>query len=61
MEKDSQYHVVIKPEKGTKLKFKKEQAPSDSGRLPAHVGTIFKSKEEVKEEIEMKRFKDFLK
>ena len=59
MEKDSQYHVVIKPEKGTKLKFKKEQAPSD--RLPANVGTIFKSKEEVKEEIEMKRFKDFLK
>ena len=58
MEKDSQFHVLIKPEKGTKLKYKKEQAVSD--RLPAHVGTIFKSREEVKEEFERKRFKDFL-
>ena len=62
MEKDSQYHVIIKPEKGTKLKFKKEevkQAATD--RLPAHVGTIFKSRDEVKEEFQVKRFKDFLK
>ena len=62
MEKDSQYHVIIKPEKGTKLKFKKEEAKQTAtDRLPAHVGTIFKSRDEVKEDIEMKRFKDFLK
>jgi hypothetical protein len=62
MEKDSQYYVVIKPEKGTKLKFKKEETKQvATDRLPAHVGTIFKSNEEVKEEFEMKRFKDFLK
>ena len=62
MEKDSQYHVIIKPEKGTKLKFKKEEAKQTAtDRLPAHVGTIFKSRDEVKEDIEMKRFKDFVK
>lgn len=49
-------HVMIKPEKGTKLKYKKEEVKSD--RLPAEIGTIFQSKEEIKEE--RKSFKDFL-
>lgn len=59
MEKSLKYHVVIKPESGSKLKFKKEESGSD--KLPAHIGTIFRSKEEIKEEIELKRLKDFLK
>ena len=48
---------MIKPEKGTKLKFNKEDSKI-SDKLPAHLGTIFKSKEEIKEEI--KSFKDFI-
>jgi hypothetical protein len=56
MEKNA-FHVMIKPEKGTKLKFSKQEAKI-SDRLPAHLGTIFKSKEEIKEEI--KSFKDFI-
>ena len=56
MEKDSKYHVVIKPEQGSKLKYKKDDKGSD--RLPAHVGHIFRSKEEIKEE--RRTLKDFL-
>lgn len=61
MEKDSKYHMFIRPDGGTKLKFNKKDDKKPSDSLPAHIGTIFKSKEEVKEEVEMKRFKDFLK
>ena len=50
-------HVTIKPEKGTKLKYKKDEKASD--RLPENVGHIFQSPEEIKEE--RKTFKDFLK
>lgn len=58
MEK-SRYHVMITPEKGTKLKFRKEEkAPSNV--LPASVGHIFKSPDEIKEEIEFKSFRDYL-
>ena len=49
MEKNDKYHVVIKPTEGSKLKYKKDVKESD--RLPAHVGHIFRSKEEIKEEI----------
>jgi hypothetical protein len=56
MEKNDKYHVVIKPEEGSKLKYKKDVKESD--RLPAHVGHIFRSKEEIKEE--RRSFKDFL-
>lgn len=56
MEKDSKYHVLIKPDKGSKLRFKKDV---ETDKLPAHIGTIFKSKEEIKEE--KRTFKDFLK
>lgn len=58
MNKTPVMHVMIKPEKGTKLKFKKEETKV-SDRLPAEVGTIFQSREEIKEE--RKSFKDFLK
>jgi hypothetical protein len=56
---NSRYHMMIKPEKGTKLKFRKEEAkPRDT--LPANVGHIFKSPEEIKEENEFKTFRDYL-
>lgn len=57
MEKDNKFHVVIKRQEGSKLRFNKDVKESD--RLPAHVGTIFKSREEIKEE--RRSFKDFLK
>ena len=57
MQKDQKTHIVIKPEEGSKLKFKKEERD----RLPSDVGVIFKSKEEVNEEREFMKFKDFLK
>lgn len=57
MENSSKYHVVIKPEEGSKLKYKKEEKKSD--KLPEHIGTIFKSREEIKEE--RRTLKDFLK
>lgn len=57
MEKDPKTHITIKPDQGSKLKFKKEERD----RLPADVGVIFKSKEEVNEEREVMKFKDFLK
>ena len=57
MEKSTTVHVTIKPEKGTKLKYKKDEKASD--RLPENIGHIFQSPEEIKEE--MKSFKDFLK
>jgi len=56
MEKAGKYHVVIKPEQGSKLKYKKDEKGSDT--LPAHVGHIFRSKEEIKEE--RRTLKDFL-
>lgn len=57
MEKDRKYHVVITPEQGSKLKYKKDVKESDT--LPAHIGTIFRSREEIKEE--RRTLKDFLK
>lgn len=57
MKKDLKTHIMIKPEEGSKLKYKKEE----TDRLPADVGVIFKSKEEVKEENEFRSFKEFLK
>lgn len=71
MEKDSKYHVVIKPESGTKLKFSdltkkitKKETPK-SQNLPPEIGFDFQSKDEmngmpaVREERILK-FKDFL-
>jgi hypothetical protein len=57
MEKDPKYHVVIKPSEGSKLKFKKEEKKTD--KLPEHIGTIFQSREEIKED--RRTFRDFLK
>ena len=71
MEKDTRYHVVIKPETGSKLKFsqltkkitKKETYKSQS--LPKEMGFNFMSSDEmngmpaVREERILK-FKDFL-
>jgi len=57
MLKDPKTHILIKPEEGSKLKYKKEERD----KLPANVGVIFNSKEEVKEERELRKFKDFLK
>ena len=71
MEKDNKYHVVIKPETGSKLKFsqltkkvtKKETYKSQS--LPKEMGFNFMSSDEmngmpaVREERILK-FKDFL-
>tara|TARA_R110000868_G_scaffold253887_1_gene510514 strand:+ start:62 stop:277 length:216 start_codon:yes stop_codon:yes gene_type:complete len=71
MEKDTKYHVVIKPETGSKLKFsqltkkitKKETYKSQS--LPKEMGFNFMSSDEmngmpaVREERILK-FKDFL-
>ena len=71
MEKDNKYHVVIKPETGSKLKFsqltkkitKKETYKSQS--LPKEMGFNFMSSDEmngmpaVREE-RILRFKDFL-
>ena len=71
MEKDTKYHVVIKPETGSKLKFsqltkkitKKETYKSQS--LPKEMGFNFMSSDEmngmpaVREE-RILRFKDFL-
>lgn len=56
MEKNDKYHVVIKSDEGSKLKYKKDDKGSE--KLPAHVGTIFRSKEEIKED--RMSFKDFL-
>ena len=71
MEKDTKYHVVIKPETGSKLKFsqltkkitKKETYKSQS--LPKEMGFNFMSSDEmngmpaVREE-KILKFKDFL-
>lgn len=71
MEKASKYHVVIKPESSSKLKFsqltkkisKKETPKND--KLPPEIGYDFQSKDEmngmpaVREERVLK-FKDFL-
>ena len=56
MKTNKDYHVTIKPQTGTKLKFKKEE--KDNNILPSNIGTLFKSKEEVKEEV--LSFKEFL-
>lgn len=50
------YHVVIKPEQGTKLKFKKEEKKNDT--LPSHIGVSFKDPHDIKEE--RMSFKTFL-
>lgn len=56
---NSRYHVMIKPETGTKLKYKKAEKPAND-TLPSNVGHIFKSPDEIKEEVEFKSFKDFI-
>ena len=56
----TRFHVTIKPKVGRMLRIKKESEKTPSDTLPEHIGTIFKSKDEVKEEAQMKSFKDFL-
>lgn len=58
---NTRFHVMIKPKIGKSLRMKKESEKSPSDTLPEHIGTIFKSKEEVKEEAQFKTFKQFLK
>lgn len=58
---NSRFHITFKPKMGNSLRIKKESEKKPTDTLPEHIGTIFKSKEEIKEEIEMKTFKDFLK
>lgn len=57
---NTRFHVTIKPKVGRMLRIKKESEKTPSDTLPEHIGTIFKSKDEVKEEAQMKSFKDFL-
>ena len=59
MEKDPKYHVVIKRNQDSKLKFMNDKEEKKTDRLPEHIGTIFKSRDEIKEE--RMSFKDFLK
>lgn len=58
---NTRFHVTIKPKTGRSLRMKKESEKTATETLPEHIGTIFKSKEEIKEEIELKSFKDFMK
>lgn len=58
---NTRFHVTIKPKTGRSLRMKKESEKTATETLPEHIGTIFKSKEEIKEEIELKSFKDFIK
>jgi len=57
---NTRFHVTIKPKTGSTLKMKKETEKTPTDTLPEHIGTIFKSKEEIKEDVAMKSFKDFL-
>jgi hypothetical protein len=57
---NTRFHVTIKPKIGRSLRMKKESERTPSDNLPEHIGTIFKSKEEVKEEVQRKSFKDFI-
>ena len=55
---NTRFHVTIKPKAGRSLKMKKESEKSPTDTLPEHIGTIFKSRDEIKEE--RKTFKEFL-
>lgn len=57
---NTQFHVTIKPKVGRSLRMKRESEKTPSDNLPEHIGTIFKSKDEVKEEAQIKSFKDFI-
>ena len=54
MENNKQ-HITIKPETGSKLKFKQEEKKND--KLPSHIGVSFKDPHDIKEE--RKSFKNF--
>ncbi len=56
---NTRFHVTIKPKVGRSLRMKKESEKAPSDTLPEHIGTIFKSRDEIKEE--RMSFKDFLK
>jgi len=65
MEKDPINHIVIKPETGTKLKFKKS-TPENTKKttirnesLPSSVGYSFNSSYELKEQ-KVLSFRDFI-
>ncbi len=57
---NTKFHVTIKPRFGRSLRMKKETEKTPSETLPEHIGTIFKSRDEVKEEAQIKSFKDFI-
>jgi hypothetical protein len=56
---NTRFHITFKPKAGKSLKLKKEVEKSPTDTLPEHIGTIFKSREEIKEEMAMKTFKQF--
>lgn len=59
MAKHDMFHIEIKPETKSKLKYKSEK--TNDNTLPSSIGHIFKNKEEIKEEKERLTLKDFLK
>lgn len=65
MQKDPVNHIVIKPETGTKLKFKKETAEVtkkttvSNESLPSSIGYSFNSQNELKEQ-KILSFKNFI-
>ena len=56
---NTKFHITFKPNSGKSLRLKKETEKSPTETLPEHIGTIFASKEEIKEDAEMKTFKQF--
>ena len=57
MKTDKSYHVTIKPETGSKLKFRKEEK-KENDTLPSTIGVSFKDPHDIKEE--RMSFKTFL-
>jgi hypothetical protein len=55
---NTRFHVTIKPKTGSTLKMKKETEKTPTDTLPEHIGTIFKSKEEIREDSELRTFKE---
>ena len=55
---NTRFHVTIKPKVGSTLKMKKETEKTPTDTLPEHIGTIFKSKEEIREDLELITFKE---
>lgn len=55
---DNNMHVIIKPEKESKLVKETPKKKSVSNKLPANIGIEFKDPDQIKESY--RSFKDFL-